>query len=38
MRDRMRRHCAAIPRRGPGELEAGVLAALVGAPGPVTAG
>ena len=26
------------PRRGPGELEASVLAALVGAPGPVTAG
>jgi predicted transcriptional regulator len=26
------------PRRGRGELEAGVLAALVGAPGPVTAG
>ena len=25
-------------RRGPGELEASVLAALVGAPGPVTAG
>ncbi|MGY0067403.1 BlaI/MecI/CopY family transcriptional regulator [Streptomyces sp. QTS137] len=26
------------PRRGPGELEAGVPAALGGAPGPVTAG